>query len=183
MSYSPAFASASLWTPSLRKPPVCQPEALAKAGGEGGIRTRGKVTPTHAFQACSFNHSDTSPFQKPVDCMSAAAEPQVRSSQLNPINSGRPLPVFSARIVERSFFVLLGTLIGLFGRGLGLRPGANAVRRAAAFHLPVDILSQLDVFETALCESWLSRILGRPAGPVSWRGWPAWRPTRSTTRA
>ena len=31
------------------------------SGGEGGIRTHGKVTPTHAFQACSFNHSDTSP--------------------------------------------------------------------------------------------------------------------------
>ena len=32
-------------------------------GGEGGIRTLGKVTPTHAFQACSLNHSDTSPKQ------------------------------------------------------------------------------------------------------------------------
>ena len=30
-------------------------------GGEGGIRTRGGVTPTHAFQACSFGLSDTSP--------------------------------------------------------------------------------------------------------------------------
>ncbi len=30
-------------------------------GGEGGIRTLGRVTPTHAFQACSFSHSDTSP--------------------------------------------------------------------------------------------------------------------------
>ena len=30
-------------------------------GGEGGIRTRGTVTRTHAFQACSFGHSDTSP--------------------------------------------------------------------------------------------------------------------------
>jgi hypothetical protein len=30
-------------------------------GGEGGIRTRGGVAPTHAFQACSFGHSDTSP--------------------------------------------------------------------------------------------------------------------------
>ncbi len=31
-------------------------------GGEGGIRTLGRVSPTHAFQACSFSHSDTSPF-------------------------------------------------------------------------------------------------------------------------
>ena len=30
-------------------------------GGEGGVPTLGKVTPTHAFQACSFSHSDTSP--------------------------------------------------------------------------------------------------------------------------
>ena len=30
-------------------------------GGEGRIRTHGWVSPTHAFQACSFNHSDTSP--------------------------------------------------------------------------------------------------------------------------
>jgi hypothetical protein len=35
--------------------------ALGEPGGEGGIRTRGGVTPTHAFQACSFGHSDTSP--------------------------------------------------------------------------------------------------------------------------
>ena len=30
-------------------------------GGEGGIRTHGRISPTHAFQACSLNHSDTSP--------------------------------------------------------------------------------------------------------------------------
>ena len=32
-----------------------------RSGGEAGIRTRGGVSPTHALQACSFNHSDTSP--------------------------------------------------------------------------------------------------------------------------
>jgi hypothetical protein len=32
-------------------------------GGESGIRTHGRVSPTHAFQACSFNHSDISPFK------------------------------------------------------------------------------------------------------------------------
>ena len=32
-------------------------------GGERGIRTLGRVSPTHAFQACSFNHSDISPFK------------------------------------------------------------------------------------------------------------------------
>ncbi len=30
-------------------------------GGEGGIRTHGRVAPTHAFQACRFGHSRTSP--------------------------------------------------------------------------------------------------------------------------
>ena len=34
---------------------------LMEAGGERGIRTLGRVSPTHAFQACSFNHSDISP--------------------------------------------------------------------------------------------------------------------------
>jgi hypothetical protein len=40
---------------------------LEESGGEGGIRTHGRVSPTHAFQACSFNHSDTSP---PVEAQS-----------------------------------------------------------------------------------------------------------------
>ena len=35
-------------------------------GGEGGIRTRGGVAPTHAFQACSFGLSDTSPRRSSV---------------------------------------------------------------------------------------------------------------------
>ena len=35
--------------------------ARNEIGGEGGIRTRGAVARTHAFQACSFGHSDTSP--------------------------------------------------------------------------------------------------------------------------
>ena len=30
-------------------------------GGEGGIRTRGRFNPTHAFQACDLNRSSTSP--------------------------------------------------------------------------------------------------------------------------
>ena len=32
-------------------------------GGESGIRTHGRVSPTHAFQACSIDHSDISPFR------------------------------------------------------------------------------------------------------------------------
>jgi hypothetical protein len=34
-----------------------------KNGGQGGIRTLGNITATHAFQACSFDHSDTCPFE------------------------------------------------------------------------------------------------------------------------
>src|SRR5688572_17754578 len=36
---------------------------LSEIGGEKGIRTLGTVSRTHAFQACSFNHSDISPFK------------------------------------------------------------------------------------------------------------------------
>ena len=42
---------------------------LPRNGGEGGIRTHGRVAPTHAFQACTFDHSVTSPykFDRPPD--------------------------------------------------------------------------------------------------------------------
>jgi len=32
-------------------------------GGEGGIRTHGPIAGTHAFQACRFDHSRTSPYR------------------------------------------------------------------------------------------------------------------------
>jgi hypothetical protein len=37
-------------------------------GGEGGIRTHGRISPTHAFQACSLNRSDTSPLALQTGC-------------------------------------------------------------------------------------------------------------------
>ena len=38
-----------------------------ETGGEGGIRTRDTgISRIHTFQACSFNHSDTSPHAKPL---------------------------------------------------------------------------------------------------------------------
>ena len=40
----------------------------AEDGGESGIRTHGRVSPTHAFQACSFNHSDISPSLESTTC-------------------------------------------------------------------------------------------------------------------
>ena len=36
-------------------------DRINQTGGERGIRTLGTLTSTHAFQACSFNHSDISP--------------------------------------------------------------------------------------------------------------------------
>src|SRR5215471_4214231 len=42
-------------------PDEARPKGRAKSGGESGIRTHGRVSPTHAFQACSLNHSDISP--------------------------------------------------------------------------------------------------------------------------
>ena len=54
--------------------PVRQPSGVPRIlqprnGGEGGIRTHGRVAPTHAFQACTFDHSVTSPyrFDRPLD--------------------------------------------------------------------------------------------------------------------
>src|SRR5229473_6537160 len=38
-----------------------RPLGIRLSGGEGGIRTHGRISPTHAFQACSLNRSDTSP--------------------------------------------------------------------------------------------------------------------------
>jgi hypothetical protein len=63
-----AALTASARQPSRRAPWLAsrsceRSERLAKAGGERGIRTLGRVSPTHAFQACSFNHSDISPHE------------------------------------------------------------------------------------------------------------------------
>ena len=39
-----------------------QPTQSQQDGGQGGIRTLGDIAATHAFQACSFDHSDTCPW-------------------------------------------------------------------------------------------------------------------------
>jgi hypothetical protein len=38
-------------------------------GGEGGIRTHGRLTATHALQACLLGHSSTSPQKKTYSVM------------------------------------------------------------------------------------------------------------------
>jgi hypothetical protein len=47
--------------PIARPPKACSIKRASRLNGESGIRTHGGVTPTHAFQACSLNHSDISP--------------------------------------------------------------------------------------------------------------------------
>src|SRR3989442_4251646 len=49
------------------------PPAQGSDGGEGGIRTHGEISPTHAFQACSFSHSDTSPREARAGCSETGA--------------------------------------------------------------------------------------------------------------
>ena len=46
------------------EPPIDRANLVREIGGERGIRTLGRVSPTHAFQACSFNHSDISPHER-----------------------------------------------------------------------------------------------------------------------
>ena len=46
------------------EPPPDARQRRAECGGESGIRTRGTVSRTHAFQACALNHSAISPFER-----------------------------------------------------------------------------------------------------------------------
>ena len=69
--------------PCLRNGPV-------KAGGERGIRTLGRVSPTHAFQACAFNHSAISPSLESITCG------QTTANRVRPPNVPRSLTGFSS---------------------------------------------------------------------------------------
>ena len=63
-------------------------------GGEGGIRTHGRVSPTHAFQACSLSHSDTSPFTADF----SKNRPAEAGAHLAPASlAGRPLAAQSGK--------------------------------------------------------------------------------------
>ena len=64
--------------------------------GDEGIRTLDRVTPIHTFQACSFDHSDTSPFWIA----------NVRAKSFTPISSPSPYSCFPLlRIVYAQNFV------------------------------------------------------------------------------
>ena len=45
----------------VRRPFVAHRHSASPNGGEGGIRTLGRLAPTHDFQSCAFDHSATSP--------------------------------------------------------------------------------------------------------------------------
>jgi hypothetical protein len=55
--------------------------AGADIGGEGGIRTLETVARLHAFQACAFDHSATSPWKK---CRTIAERPRGSSKPREP---------------------------------------------------------------------------------------------------
>lgn len=55
--------------PQYEKTPPEAGDVLGIVGGETGIRTQGTLSGTHAFQACSFDHSDISPFLVQVKCI------------------------------------------------------------------------------------------------------------------
>jgi hypothetical protein len=42
----------------------CEREQSSRGGGQRGIRTLGRLSPTHAFQACAIDHSATCPFPR-----------------------------------------------------------------------------------------------------------------------
>src|SRR5713101_5636333 len=81
-------------------------------GGEGGIRTHGPIAGTHAFQACRFDHSRTSPhrFSRGGILTRGLMTGKVTASaHLRGINPG--LPSYTAKKARGG--VAMRTLIGL----------------------------------------------------------------------
>ena len=82
---------------------------VSMAGGEGGIRTHVRVSPKHAFQACAFNHSATSPlngclleFTIPTAAERRAPAPAVSASQAHSeIVYFRPPLIYSCALISR----------------------------------------------------------------------------------
>ena len=59
---SGSLAKARRYWASLRAGLPPENVGPGRTGGEGGIRTHGTLSRTHAFQACALNHSATCPF-------------------------------------------------------------------------------------------------------------------------
>jgi hypothetical protein len=60
-------------------------------GGEGGIRTHGPVAETHAFQACRFVHSRTSPRSDDFKGTHLITQVLVRQGKPEPANMTRAM--------------------------------------------------------------------------------------------
>src|SRR5687767_1369268 len=61
---------------------LCDRNGPSEIGGEKGIRTLGTVSRTHAFQACSFNHSDISPSLESTTCERSPTDYRTRRRAL-----------------------------------------------------------------------------------------------------
>ncbi len=70
-------------------------------GGERGIRTLGRLSPTHTFQACSLNHSDISPGNSFKDPRGPPRGPAVTGTERTPGEEG--LQQTTAFGLENSF--------------------------------------------------------------------------------
>ncbi len=71
-------------------------------GGENGIRTHERVSPLHAFQACAFNHSATSPHKfRQISHSNFAKILGISPVSLSRYINGERIP--EKRIIEKIF--------------------------------------------------------------------------------
>ena len=73
---TPQIVSRRNWPVSWSVRPQKRLYPLNKNGGEGGIRTLVTLSSNHAFQACAFNHSATSP-PRGTHCVESNVQRQV----------------------------------------------------------------------------------------------------------
>ena len=100
---------------------------FAILGGEGGIRTRGTVTHTHAFQACSLSHSDTSPEPWKYNSEEVGFEPtcpahhQTTRFRVGPVTSTSVLLHIKTITTSREGEVKSGEEGEIWGINLGIK--------------------------------------------------------------
>ncbi len=80
--------------------PYCEPRNTRN--GEGGIRTRGRASPTQPFQDCSLGHSDTSPGHFTIGCsVLPISKYSTGKNPLQPPSTRFPLGACAHRRPER----------------------------------------------------------------------------------
>jgi hypothetical protein len=85
---------------------LCVRVGQRENGGEGGIRTHGRISPTHAFQACSLNRSDTSPqTSREATLINLAESRWQRTARINHCERNRPHELSESRIPCDFFLV------------------------------------------------------------------------------